>query len=294
LAKQRAGRNGGGEVGMGWVDAIGLAEGGLLADVAIVLELAAIYLPIVGTLLSFAVPTPFAILMLRRGTRATLLAGAVAAFLISILSGPHFAWRMGLEAMAGLVLGGAMRARIRPSVAFLGATLLVATLTFAAALGVIFITGLPISDVVGEFRNGLSSAAWVLATGAAVFGLQSQWLAIRPTLAALGELSLHAWPLLLFLAATTSVTPVVGCYYALATATADVLGYDVRAFPSPAFRRLVRLGLILVSLPIVLPARELARARLFPRRRPERDHDELSQEERLSGASDREEALESK
>lgn len=244
---------------MGWIDALGLAEGGLLADVAIVLELAAIYLPIVGTLLSFAVPTPFAILMLRRGTRATLLAGAVAAFLISILCGPHFGWRMGLEALAGLILGGAMRTRIRPSVAFLGVTLLVATLTFAAALGVIFITGLPVSDVVGEFRNGLSSAAWVVATGASIFGLQSQWLAIRPTLAALGLLALHAWPLLLFLAATTSAMPVVACYYALATATAGVLGYDVRAFPSAAFLRLARLGLALVSLPIALPARVLAR-----------------------------------
>src|SRR5215469_16513810 len=130
LAKQRVVRDGGGEVGMGWVDAMGLAEGGLLADVAIILELAAIYLPIVGTVLAIAVPTPFAILMLRRGARATLLAGAVAAFLILVLSGPHFAWRMGLEALAGLVLGGAMRARIRPSIAFLGVTLLVATLTF--------------------------------------------------------------------------------------------------------------------------------------------------------------------
>jgi Predicted membrane protein (DUF2232) len=292
LAKHRAVRDGGGEVGMGWLDAIGLAEGGLLADVAIVLELAAIYLPILGTLLSFAVPTPFAILMLRRGTRATLLAGAVAAFLISILSGPHFGWRMGLEAMAGLVLGGAMRARIRPGLAFLGVTLLVATLTFAAALGVIFITGLPVSDVVSEFRNGLSSAAAVVATGATVFGLESQWLAIRPPLAAVGLLALRAWPLLLFLAATTSVMPVVACYYALANATADVLGYDVRAFPSPAFLRLARLALVLVSLPIVLPGREMAR--LFRRRRPALVQDESSREAQEREVDDQKEALETK
>jgi hypothetical protein len=277
---------------VGWLDAKGLAEGGLLADVAIVLELAAIYLPIIGTLLSFAVPTPFAILMLRRGTRATLLAAAVAAFLISILSGPHFGWRMGVEALVGLVLGGAMRARIRPSLAFLGVTLLAATITFAAALGVIFITGLPISDVVNEFRNAMSSAAWVVATGASVFGFQSQWLAIRPTLAALGLLALHAWPMLLFLAATASVMPVVACYYALATASAEVLGYDVRAFPSPAFARLLRLGLLLVALPVVLPARELAR--LFGRLRPAPDRSELSQEDQSCEVGERPEALESK
>ena len=291
MVKHRAVRDGAGEVGRGWLDAIGLAEGGLLADVAIVLDLAAIYLPIVGTLLSFAVPTPFAILMLRRGTRATLLAGAVAAFLISILSGPHFGWRMALEAMAGLVLGGAMRARIRPGLAFLSVTLLVATLTFVAALGVIFITGLPVSDVVGEFHNGLSSAARVVAFGAAFFGLESQWLAIRPTLVALGLLALRAWPLLLFLAAVTSVLPVVACYYALANATADVLGYDVRTFPSPAFLRLARLVIVLVSLPIVLPGRGLAR--LFRRRRPSPDQVELNQEEQVPSADDQREPLES-
>jgi len=97
--------------------------------------------------------------------------------------------------------------------------------------------------------------------------------------------------LLLFLAAATSVMPVVACYYALATATANVLGYDVRGFPSPAFRRLVRLGLVLVSVPIVLPVRGLAR--LFPRRQTALMHDEPNQEERASRDGDREEALES-
>jgi hypothetical protein len=227
-------------LGSGWLSAIGLAEGGLLADVGIVLDLASIYLPVVGTLLSFAVPTPFAILMLRRGTRVTLLAAAVAAFLITVFSGPHFGWRMCLEAGVGMLLGAAMRARTRPGLAFAGITLLVATITFAAALGVIFITGFPISDVVREFRNGLGSAAWLLATGASVLGFESQWLAIRPTLVALGLLGLHVWPLLLFFSLMASSTPIVACYYALANATAQVLGHDVRPFPSRGVVRLLR------------------------------------------------------
>jgi hypothetical protein len=146
--------------------------------------------------------------------------------------------------------------------------------------------------VVGEFRNGMSSAAWVIASGATFFGFHSQWLAIRPTLAALGLVALHAWPLLLFLAAATSATPVVGCYYALATATADVLGYDVRAFPSPAFMHLAQLGLALVSLPIQLPARGVVW--LLRRRQPNVRHDEPSREERAYENDDRAEALESK
>src|SRR5260221_6080635 len=94
-----------------WLDALGLAEGGLLADVGVVLALASIYLPLVGPFLAPAVPTPFAVLMLRRGPRVTLLAVAVAAFLLTGLTGPHFGCRIGLEAAVGMVFGGAMRRR---------------------------------------------------------------------------------------------------------------------------------------------------------------------------------------
>jgi hypothetical protein len=152
------------------------------------------------------------------------------------------------------LLGGAMRARTRPSLAFAGIVLLVAAITFAAAIGVIFVTGFPISDVVHEFRNGLGSAAWLIATGAAVFGFESQWLAIRPTLVALGLLSLHVWPVLLFLSLTVGSVPIVACYYTLANATAQVLGHDVRPFPPSGLIRLLR-GLIWV---IFLPAHGLA------------------------------------
>ena len=162
-----------------------------------------------------------------------------------------------------------MRGRTRPSQAFVGITLLVATITFAAALGVIFVTGFPISDVVHEFRNGLSSAAWLIATGAAVFGLESQWLAIRPTLVALGLLGLHVWPVLLFLSLTLGSMPIVACYYTLASATAQVLGHDVRPFPPSGLVRLLR-GLMSV---IFLPARGLA---WMLRRRSSRRQEQIS------------------
>jgi uncharacterized membrane protein (Fun14 family) len=241
----------------GWLTAAELAEGGLLTDVGVVLDLAAIYLPVVGAILSFAVPTPFAILMLRRGTRVTLLSAAVAAFLITVLSGPHFGWRMGLEAIVGVLLGWAMRARIRPSLAVAGGTLLVAIVTFVAGMGVIVVTGLPITDIVRELRNILESLAWLAATGASILGLESQWLAIRPTLVVVGLFALHVWPLLLFCVVAASTIPVVASYYALANSTAQVLGHDVPAFPSRSFLRLLRMVRWLLGLP-VLPLRRIS------------------------------------
>src|SRR5258706_13481684 len=116
-----------------WLDALGLAEGGLLADVGVVLALASIYLPLVGPFLAPAVPTPFAVLMLRRGPRVTLLAVAVAAFLLTVLTGPHFGWRIGLEAAVGIVVCRAMRRRTPPMLVWSLGTVIVATTTFVAA-----------------------------------------------------------------------------------------------------------------------------------------------------------------
>ncbi|MGH2503031.1 MAG: hypothetical protein ACRDID_11000, partial [Ktedonobacterales bacterium] len=52
-----------------WASAISMAEGGLLADVSIVFDLAWIYVPIIGTAFMPLIPTPFVILYLRRGPR---------------------------------------------------------------------------------------------------------------------------------------------------------------------------------------------------------------------------------
>src|SRR5258706_6901425 len=100
--------------GGSWLDALGLAEGGLLADVGVVLALASIYLPLIGPFLAPAVPTPFAVLMLRRGPRVTLLAVAVAGVLLTVLTGPHFCWRIRLEAAVGIGFCGAVRRRTPP------------------------------------------------------------------------------------------------------------------------------------------------------------------------------------
>ena len=230
--------------------AAALAEGGLLTDIAIVLELAAIYLPIFGLIVAPAVPAPFVLLMLRRGARVTLLAGAVAAFLVSLLAGPHFGWRVGLEAFVGLLIGWAMRKRL-PWIAGLAlGTLVVTTVGFAAVFGVIFITGLPIHDIVAELRNGLGAVAWVVATGATLFGGQAQWLAVRPALATAGLLALRVWPLLLYAYLAAFALPAVALYYAVASVTVRILGYDTIPFPPRWLVRTVSVCLRVVTLPV--------------------------------------------
>lgn len=242
-------------------DALGLAEGGLLADVGIVLDLATIYLPIIGTVLAPTVPTPFAVLMLRRGPRVTLLASAVASFLVGVLSGPHFGWRMGLEALIGMLMGYAMRRRWHWPLVLAAGTVIVATVTFAAALGVIFLTGLPIHDIVQELRNGMAAVAWAVATGASLVGGEAQWLGIRPLLVSIGLVALRLWPLLLYAYVAAAALPTVALYYAVANSTARIMGEETVAFPPRWAMWLLRLAITLLIAPFVVPRRLLWRVR---------------------------------
>lgn len=242
-------------------DALGLAEGGMLADVGIVLDLATIYLPIIGAVLAPTIPTPFAVLMLRRGPKVTMLAAAVASFLVGVLAGPHFGWRLGLEALVGMLMGYAMRQRWRWPVVLAAGTFIVATVMFAAAIGLIVVTGLPIKDIVQELRNGLAAAAWVAATGASLIGVHGQWLGIRPFLVSIGLAALRLWPLLLYVYIAAAALPTVGLYYAVANGTARILGEEIVAFPPQWAMRLLRFAVVVGLAPVMLPRRALRKAR---------------------------------
>lgn len=250
----------------GWLDAAALAEGGLLADVGIVLDLAAIYLPLIGAVLEPAIPTPFAILMLRRGAKATLLAAAVMTFLVTVIAGPHFGWRAGLRALVGLLLGWCMRRRLRAPVVIGAGVAVVTTAAVAAAFALIAATGLPIKDITDELRNGLGSAAWVLATGASLLGRDADWLSVRPVLVAIGLLALRFWPVLLYLYVALFSLPVVMLYYAVANGAARVLGHDVRVFPPHWVVELMRYSLMVLFAPIVYPLCALRWTLGLPRR----------------------------
>jgi hypothetical protein len=221
------------------MSALDMAEGGLLADVGIVLDLASIYLPIIGAILTPTVPTPFAILTLRRGPRVAFVASAVAMFLVTVLAGPHFGWRMGLEASLGVLMGWAMRRRWRSTTIVVAGTVIVATATFVAALLVLVATGLPTHDVVRELRNVLHVLAEMTAFATSALGLHSQWLAVRPDLVSVGNALLDVWPLLLYAYATAFALPTIIVYYAIANSAARVLGADAHPFPPRWISRLI-------------------------------------------------------
>lgn len=253
--------------GSRWVDALGLAEGGLLLDVAVILDLATIYLPLISPVLAPAVPTPFAVLMLRRGPRVTLLATAVAAFLVTIITGPHYGWRMGLQALIGMLLGAAMRRGMRSPLVLASGTLVLTTVGFCATFALILLIGYPIENIVIILHNSMTSAAALITLVAGWVGAGSLWQQVRPTIAGYAHLALQYWVPLYYGYLAVFSLPTVVLYYAVANASARVLGHDVRPFPPRWFGVVWRI----VSVPF-LPL--VWTARLWDRLRHGRDEPE--------------------
>lgn len=217
--------------GAGWADAIGLAEGGLLLDVAVILDLASIYLPLIGPVVAPAVPTPFAVLMLRRGPKVTLLAAAVASFLVTVIAGPHFGWRMGLQAIVGLLIGGAMRRGMRPTIILASIALLVTTVGVAATFALILLIGFPVEFIVEVLHNSMVSANGLITTVSGWVGAGAFWQQIRPPIADAAHLALQYWIPLYYVYVFIVALPTAALYYAVANASARILGHDVKPFP---------------------------------------------------------------
>ncbi len=232
-----------------WAGALSLAEAGLLTDVALTLDLASIYVPVLGAAFIPLTPAPFAILYLRRGARVTLLAALVAGFLMTALTGPHFGWRLSLQALVGMAMGIAMRRQWRPLPAIALGTLLVTAVAYGAAFGAVIALGLPLHDLYLELGNALASLTWLLQTSATLLGAQASWARVAPWIASATAFVLRYW-VAMFAAYVAALTlPTVVLYYGVASTTAYALGHSVKPFPAPWFWRALSLfGLALAPL----------------------------------------------
>lgn len=223
-----------------WVDALALAEGGLLADVAVILELVRIYLPIAGAAFSLLVPVPFVLLMLRRGLKPTLLAVVVGTLLITLMTGPHYGWRMGGSGLVGLALGFAMRARLRPAFVVSAGSLITSLALYAFFWASIWLTAVPLSSIVAGGINTIhaaNSAAEFILNHLGLSGLWQQW---SSALFALEGWVIAYWPLVLYAVLWCGSVGAVVIYYLAANGLMRLFGYDVRPFPSPRVERFAR------------------------------------------------------
>src|ERR1700730_12661688 len=128
--------------------AIEIAEGALLADIGVIFQLLALYLPIGKSIFQILSPIVFAIIVLRRDFYVGIMSLCVAVFTIGIMSGPGALPNMFLQCGAGLFLGLTMKHRVSDFwIIVLGTT--GGALAFYLLLIVTdLLAGIPLSDLV--------------------------------------------------------------------------------------------------------------------------------------------------
>ncbi len=92
-----------------------MVEGALLSAITVLLSIASIYLPLIGTLATFFWPVPIIILMLRHGIRTSIMATIVSGLIVSLLATPIDAVTIILGfGLTGIALGYAIRKEYSP------------------------------------------------------------------------------------------------------------------------------------------------------------------------------------
>jgi hypothetical protein len=216
----------------------------------VLLQLAAIYLPVLDILARFVIPIVLAVLVLRRGLAVGIISTCVGCFLIGMLSGLSFLIPMLLTCTAGLFLGITMRRRW-PHLPLLllgtsGGALAVCGLTIMFSL----VAGVPLALIARQLELAYQAAFALADPVAAGLGYGVWWRETAyPVLAALAQMTLEYWLLLYLAALWVFLSPIVVLMYFTTNYSVRLLGYNVRAFPGGAIeRRLARGARRLIGL----------------------------------------------
>jgi len=125
------------------ISAKSIVEGAFLSAITTVLFLASLYIPLLGTLISFLCPLPIVIICLRHNLKIALLSLTIAFFMISLLAGPF----QGLVGLLGFgILGIALGTTIKKKYS-LPEILLIGSISSFVAKVLLILIGLWLIDV---------------------------------------------------------------------------------------------------------------------------------------------------
>src|SRR5437016_1429494 len=167
------------------LSAIEIAEGALLADIAVVLQLILTYLPVGGKFFHGLIFIVFAVLVLRRGLYVGIMGMCVALFLVGVVTGPQHLILMWLEGTGGLFLGITMKRRLHHiPLLLLGITCGALTAYFLTIFSFL-IVGQPVTGIIDLLHQAYDLVISLLTLLSARVGLASWWKqSIYPTVAA--------------------------------------------------------------------------------------------------------------
>lgn len=225
------------------MSAIQIAEGALLADIAVLLQLVAIYLPVLDFLARFVIPIVLAVLVLRRGLMVGIMSLCVGCFLIGMLSGLAFLAPMLLTCTAGLFLGITMRNRWPHVPLILLGTTGGALAVYGLAIMFSLVAGVPLSLMARQLELAYQGTFALAELATAWLGYAAWWRETAyPALAPLAQATLEYWWLLYPAALWVFLCPIVVLTYFTTNYSVRLLGYNVRAFPGGAIERRMARG----------------------------------------------------
>jgi hypothetical protein len=221
--------------------AIEIAEGALLADIAVLFQLLAIYLPIGGQVFRLLTFIVFTVLVLRRGLYVGIMGLCVAVFVAAIITGTHSMLYLLLECMGGLFLGVTMKWRIP----FLPLLLLGVTggalVFYALIILSSFIFAVPLSTLVDVLHSTYSTLIAFINGLATHTGLADWWKqSMYPPISTLANVAFRYWILAFYIGLWVVLCPIVFAIYVFTNSFVRLLGYDVRPFPGGRAGRLLR------------------------------------------------------
>lgn len=221
--------------------AIEIAEGALLADIAVVFQLIVHYVPFVGIFFTLLVPPLFTILVLRRGFYTGMMGMCVALFTLGLIVGWGEIAFMVLEVGAGIFLGVTMKYRLHyiPLI-LLGATGSAIGLTGLTLLSILLLGPSFLAVTLNGLRQGYNAAFRIMDFIAPQLGLAAQWQSAYPTLKHLADLSITYWLAVLFFSNWLILIPVVIIVYYITAFLVRLLGYNVRPFPDGILNRFIQ------------------------------------------------------
>lgn len=220
------------------LNAIEIAEGALLADIAVVFRFIALVLPAGSVFFSVFNFTVFALLVLRRGTYVASMGMGVAVFLAGIMMGPQSLVFLLLEGCGGIFLGVTMKHHWRHGPLLLLGIFAGALALYALVMLLTLLTGLSIHELLRSIQQMLNVLISLLGHIASRLGLGPLWrYQIYPFVTGFVTWGFTNWVYTLYPALCIVLCPIVTAIYMVTNSFVRLLGHDVRPFPSDKFRR---------------------------------------------------------
>lgn len=212
--------------------AIEIAEGALLADIAVLFQLLALYLPIGGQVFRLLTFIVFTVLVLRRGLYVGMMGLCVAIFVSMMIVGTHSVHYLFLECTGGLFLGFTMKRRVPLLLLLLIGVTGGALVFYALIIVTSFIFAIPLSTLVDVLHSTYTMLIALTNSLSAHIGLADWWKhTLYPPVSSLADLAFRYWLLAFYLGIWAVLCPVVFVIYVFTNSFVRLLGYDVRPFP---------------------------------------------------------------